>query len=98
MSINYTIHDSYSGAVINCTSEQNVLSAISLDGRCNVLVGCRGGGCGKCRIDVLDGQFECGKMSRRHAPEEAINKGKVLACRLYPRSDLIINTAPDIGK
>ncbi len=53
-------------------------------------VGCRGGGCGICRIHVLSGEFESQKMSRKHIPEEDQARGIVLACRIYPRSDLQI--------
>ncbi|WP_431475415.1 2Fe-2S iron-sulfur cluster-binding protein [Marinobacter sp. KM021] len=41
-----------------------------------VPVGCRGGGCGFCKIRVLEGDFECGKMSKVHAPPEAVEKGR----------------------
>lgn len=93
----FTVHDSYTGSDITCNFDQSVLSAIELDGRCDVPIGCRGGGCGRCRIDVLYGDYRCGKMSRVHAPPEAIEKGRVLACRIYPESHLIINTAPNLG-
>lgn len=53
-------------------------------------VGCRGGGCGICRIQVLDGDYEAKKMSRKHIPEQDQARGIVLACRIYPRSDLHI--------
>jgi ferredoxin len=53
-------------------------------------VGCRGGGCGICRIRVLSGEYECLKMSRKHIPEEDQARGIVLACRIFPRSDLRI--------
>ena len=39
---------------------------------------------------VLEGDFECGKMSKVHAPPEAVEKGEVLACRIYPLTDLTI--------
>jgi len=53
-------------------------------------VGCRGGGCGICRIQVLSGTYESLKMSRKHIPEADQARGMVLACRIYPRSDLRI--------
>ncbi|WP_338038006.1 2Fe-2S iron-sulfur cluster-binding protein [Marinobacter salexigens] len=59
-----------------------------------VPVGCRGGGCGFCKVTVLSGDYECGKMSRVHAPEEAQAKGEVLACRIYPLTDLIVECRP----
>jgi len=53
-------------------------------------VGCRGGGCGICRIRVLSGDYECKKMSRKHIPEQDQAAGIVLACRVYPRSAMTI--------
>ncbi|MFC1578774.1 2Fe-2S iron-sulfur cluster-binding protein [Pseudomonadota bacterium] len=53
-------------------------------------VGCRGGGCGICRIRILEGVYEAKKMSRKHIPEQDQARGIVLACRVYPRSELAI--------
>ena len=53
-------------------------------------VGCRGGGCGVCRIRIVAGDYEDRKMSRKHIPENDQARGIVLACRIYPRSELSI--------
>ena len=53
-------------------------------------VGCRGGGCGVCRIRILSGQFESKKMSCKHITGEDRERGIALACRIYPRSELSI--------
>ena len=53
-------------------------------------VGCRGGGCGICRIRILEGDYEAKKMSRKHIPERDQAQGVVLACRVYPRSELTV--------
>ena len=53
-------------------------------------VGCRGGGCGICRVHILSGEYESKKMSRKHIPEDDQARGIVLACRVYPRRDLCI--------
>ena len=53
-------------------------------------VGCRGGGCGVCRIRIAKGQYKAKKMSSRHITEEDLARGVVLACRVNPRSDLLI--------
>lgn len=58
-----------------------------------VPVGCRGGGCGICRIRVLSGEVERGAMSRSHVTIEEERQGFALACRLFPRSDLVIEPA-----
>ncbi len=57
-------------------------------------VGCRGGGCGVCRIRIQSGDYEAKKMSCKHVSEEEREQGVALACRIYPRSDLGIEVLP----
>ena len=57
-------------------------------------VGCRGGGCGVCRIRIVSGDYEAKKMSHKHVSEESQAEGVALACRVYPRSALQIELQP----
>ncbi len=59
-----------------------------------IAVGCRGGGCGVCRIRVGSGEYLTKKMSLKHICERDQARGIVLACRVYPRSDLEIHVLP----
>ena len=51
-------------------------------------VGCRRGGCGICRVRVMSGEYLCEPMSRAHISAEEEASGLVLACCIYPQSDL----------
>ncbi len=51
---------------------------------------CRRGGCGNCKVRVLNGDYRIGQMSRAHISEEEIADGLVMACMIYPRGDLTI--------
>jgi len=51
-------------------------------------VGCRSGGCGVCRIEVLSGSYERGDMSAEQISAECQSRGIALACRVFPNSDL----------
>ena len=52
-------------------------------------IGCRGGGCGVCRVKVLDGgKYRTGKMSRSEVSVEDEEQGVCLACKLIPESNL----------
>lgn len=82
------------GDSFTCGEGQSVLKAMEQRGFKCVPVGCRGGGCGYCKIRVVEGEFKCGKMSKAHVPPEAMAKGEVLACRIYPLTDLIIESLP----
>lgn len=57
-------------------------------------VGCRGGGCGICRVQVLQGRYQTRRMSRRHVSEDEERSGVALSCRLLPSSDLIVRYDP----
>nr|WP_275941904.1 2Fe-2S iron-sulfur cluster-binding protein [Pseudomonas lactis] len=57
-----------------------------------IQVGCRGGGCGLCKIKVLQGEYQTKRMSRAHISEEEQALGFALACRLTPLSDLIVES------
>ena len=70
----YRITEQCSGKSFECEAGQSVLKAMEQRGMKCVPVGCRGGGCGYCKIQVLAGEFECGKMSKVHVPPEALKK------------------------
>lgn len=57
-------------------------------------VGCRRGGCGVCRIRVLDGDYETGAMSADHVSPGERADGYALACCVYPRGPLTVSLAP----
>ena len=80
------------GDVFSCSSEKNVLKAMEQLGRKGIPVGCRGGGCGVCKVQILDkdARYHTGKMSREHVTEEDEARGICLACKLIPESDLRI--------
>ena len=74
-----------------CKPGQNVLQAMERLGRKGIPVGCRGGGCGICRVQVLDGgKYRTLKMSRAQISERDEANRLCLACKLIPESDLRI--------
>lgn len=73
-----------------CDAEQDVLSAMLRHGRHDIAVGCRGGGCGACRVQVLSGAFRTRKMSRAQVSVEDAAAGIALACKLLPSEDLVL--------
>jgi ferredoxin len=80
---------------VSAAPGQSLLAAFERRGRATpVQVGCRNGGCGVCRVRVLDGQIRAEKMSLRHVNADERAAGYALACRIYAASDLIIAAAP----
>lgn len=73
-----------------CRPNENVLAGMFRLGKRGIPTGCRGGGCGICRIQVLAGDYSCLKMSSSHISASDIAANTVLACRILPLSDLQI--------
>jgi ferredoxin len=73
---------------IQCPPGVNVLRAMVGAGASPIPVGCRSGGCGVCRIQVLAGVYSTGPMSTRQVPPNDAANGVALACRLHPASPL----------
>lgn len=73
-----------------CRPGERVLLAMERQGRTDIPVGCRGGGCGICRVQVARGAYRTGPMSRRHVTEEDASLDYALACRLYAEGDLVL--------
>lgn len=71
-----------------CDATASVLAGMARLGRRGIPCGCRGGGCGVCKVTVLSGQYQARAMSRAHISEAEQQAGTVLACRIYPNSDL----------
>ena len=77
--------------IASAGNNQNVLLAMERLGRQGIPVGCRGGGCGICRVQVLgEGRYRTMKMSRAQVTAADEAKGICLACKLIPESDLEI--------
>lgn len=72
-----------------CSEEQDILGAATRS-LVRIPSACRGGGCGLCKIKVIEGQFERGKCSKNALNDEERNKNYSLACKTYPKSDMVI--------
>lgn len=81
-----------------CRPEQNVLDALGRLHNKAISVGCRSGGCGLCKIQILTGNYRCDMMSRAHVTEQDYKNGFSLACKTYPKSDLLIKPNQKIPK
>jgi len=82
-----------------CPEGLSILIAMEKAGLAVVPVGCRGGGCGVCKIAITSGDFTRGKMSKAHISEEDRKSDSVsLACRTYPLSSIIIKPLGKVFK
>ncbi len=78
----------------SAAESRNLLVAMEQARQSGIYVGCRGGGCGKCRIRVLDGDYASKRMSRAWVSPQEEAEGVVLACRIFARSEMVIAPYP----
>jgi ferredoxin len=84
----YTITIDDTGETYANSEHQTLLAAMAAMGKKGIPLGCRGGGCGVCKIEVICGSYRTRVMSREHVSEEDEANHRVLACRVWPTSDL----------
>ena len=76
------------GEEYRCPADRDLLRSMERLGRKGIPAGCRGGGCGVCKVHIVSGSVKSKKMSRAHVSVEDQASGYVLACRSYPQSDV----------
>ena len=81
-----------------CRDDQHLLAGMEALGRKGIPVGCRGGGCGVCKIEITSGQYTKRVMSRDHVTVEEEARGCVLACRVKPLSDISLKVVGKMKK
>lgn len=72
------------GERFGCRENETLLAGMERLGRRGIPVGCRGGGCGVCKVRVLDGSYRALKMSAEHIGDADRARNIVLACRAIP--------------
>ena len=87
----YTITIEETGQTYRCSDELSLLVGMEALGKKGIPVGCRNGGCGVCKVQIVQGQYVSRVMSRDHVSEEDERCGRVLACRVRPCSDLSLS-------
>jgi ferredoxin len=85
----YTITLRPVGSTVACGPEETVLAAILRAGA-SVMFGCRGGGCGTCKMRLTSGQIERGRCSAAVLLDEEKTCGWFLSCQARALSDLTI--------
>ena len=90
----YEIKDAESGMTYIGRDDESIFRAMHKSGRSIFKGGCEGGGCGICKVKILEGEYVAfKKMSRRHVTEEEESQGIVLACCVKPSSNILLEKA-----
>lgn len=85
----YTVSFSPLGDAVVCRRDETVLAAILRSGA-RVVFGCRGGGCGTCKMRLISGQVEYGRCSAAVLSHEDKRAGSFLSCQAQPLSHLTV--------
>ena len=94
----YTIRIAEIDEQFMCRPQEMRLAGMVRLGKRGIPIGCRSGGCGVCKIQVQQGDYVTGKMSRAQVSEQEEQAGFVLACRCQPTSDLVITVVGQMRK
>ncbi|MFK3978681.1 2Fe-2S iron-sulfur cluster-binding protein [Shewanella vesiculosa] len=71
-----------------CRAGESVLEGMARLGRKGIPIGCCGGGCGVCKVEITRGDYQVKAMSKSHISEQDLQKNRVLACRTFPLCDI----------
>lgn len=94
----YTVTIEDDGSSYRCSDSLTLLEGMESLGKKGIPVGCRGGGCGVCKVHVLSGSYTKRVMSREHISEEDEAEGRVLACRVRPTSEVSLRVIGQMKK
>jgi ferredoxin len=86
------------GRRFDCDGQHSVLEAMMARGRTGITVGCRGGGCGVCKVRVVEGRYRTGVMSSACVSMDERQAGVTLACKLFAESDLRLDVLGKIDR
>lgn len=87
------------GERYDCSVEESLLAGMTRLGRRGIPAGCLNGGCGVCKVRVMQGEVQkLGPVSRAHVSVEEEQAGYSLACRIAPRGDVELEVAGKMQK
>lgn len=82
------------GETYPCAIGESLLQGMLRLGRKGIPVGCVNGGCGVCKVHILDGEVRAlGPVSRAHVTADEEACGYTLACRVGPVTPVQLEVA-----
>ena len=86
------------GETFRCSPNESLLVGMERLGKKGIPVGCRGGGCGVCKVEIVSGSYLKRVMSRDYVSVEDEAADRVLACRVRPTSDITLRVLGKMAK
>jgi len=82
------------GETYACATNESLLRGMVRLGRKGIPVGCVNGGCGVCKVRIVEGSVTAlGPVSRAHVSEDEEACGVTLACRVAPACAVTLEVA-----
>lgn len=82
-----------------CATSESLLQGMLKLGRKGIPAGCVNGGCGVCKVRIIEGQVKpLGPVSRAHVSADEEAQGCTLACRVAPLTAVRLEVAGKFEK
>jgi 3-phenylpropionate/trans-cinnamate dioxygenase ferredoxin reductase subunit len=93
------VHVAQTGETFPCAHDESLLQGMLRLGRKGIPVGCVNGGCGVCKVHIMEGRIKSlGPVSRAHVSVEEEAAGFTLACRVAPVTAVRLEVAGKFEK
>lgn len=87
------------GETYACSPGESLLRGMLRLGRKGIPVGCVNGGCGVCKVRIVEGGVQpLGPVSRAHVSVDEEAQGYTLACRVAPTAAVRLEVSPRLAK
>jgi 3-phenylpropionate/trans-cinnamate dioxygenase ferredoxin reductase subunit len=88
------VHVAQTGEQYPCASNESLLRGMLRLGRKGIPAGCVNGGCGVCKVRIVEGRVHAlGPVSRAHVSADEEQAGVTLACRVAPDCAVTLEVA-----
>ena len=95
----FAVHVAQTDETYPCAGNESLLTGMVRLGRKGIPVGCVNGGCGVCKVRIVEGQIKAlGPISRAHVTLDEENQGYTLACRVAPTQAVCLEVAARLRK
>ncbi len=87
------------GETFDCAPSESLLAGMLRLGRKGIPAGCVNGGCGVCKVRIVQGKVQhMGPISRAHVSQAEEAQGYTLACRVAPLGPVTLEVTPLLRK
>lgn len=87
------------GDCYDCATDESLLKGMLRLGRKGIPVGCVNGGCGVCKVRIVEGRVQpLGPVSRAHVSVDEEAQGYTLACRVAPTAAVRLEVSARLAK